>query len=87
MNELVAALWRDETPYILGAALLLVAILYRFLAAGRVTLKHSLLFFACWLLLDVVAAIFAARYEVAIASALHQAALLGLGYVNGKQNW
>lgn len=81
MNELVAALWRDETPYILGAALLLVAILYRFLAAGRVTLKHSLLFFACWLLLDVIAAIFAARYEVAIASALHQAALLGLGLV------
>ena len=81
MNELIAALWRDETPYILGAAVVLVAVLYRFLATGRVTLKHSLLFFAVWLLLDVVAAIFAARYEVTIAAALHQAALLGLGLV------
>lgn len=81
MNDLVRALWRDETPYILGAALVLVAVLYRYLAAGRITLKHSLLFFGFWLLLDVVAAIFAARYEVAIASALHQAALLGLGLV------
>ena len=81
MNEMIAALWRDETPYILGAAVLMVAIVYRFLGSGRVTLKHTLLFFACWLLLDVVAAIFAARYEVAIAATLHQAALLGLGLV------
>ena len=81
MNELIAALWRDETPYLLGAAIVLVALLFRFLATGRVTLKHSLLFFAVWLLLDVVAAIFAARYEVAIAAALHQAALLGFGLV------
>jgi small-conductance mechanosensitive channel/CRP-like cAMP-binding protein len=81
MNEMIAALWRDETPYILGAAVLMVAIVYRYLGSGRVTLKHTLLFFACWLLLDVVAAIFAARYEVAIAATLHQAALLGLGLV------
>ena len=66
MNELIAALWRDETPYVLGAALLLVAILYRFLATGRVTLKHSLLFFVFWLLLDAVAAFFAARHEARI---------------------
>ena len=26
MNEMIAALWRDETPYILGAAVLMVAI-------------------------------------------------------------
>jgi len=43
MNELISALWRDETPYIFGAAIVLVAVLYRFLATGRVTLKHSLL--------------------------------------------
>ena len=81
MNEMIAALWRDETPYVFGWALVLVLVLYRFLATGRVTLKHSLLFFAFWLLLDVVAAVFAARLQVVLASALHQAALLGLGLV------
>ena len=81
MNEMIASLWRDETPYVLGAAVLLGALLFRFLATGRVTLKHSLLFFAFWLILDAVAAVFAARYEVTIASALHQTALLGLGLV------
>ncbi|MFA7292086.1 MAG: mechanosensitive ion channel family protein [Rhodocyclaceae bacterium] len=81
MNEMIAALWRDETPYVFGFAVFMGAVLYRFLANGRVTLKHTLLFFAFWLLLDVVAAIFAARYEVTIATALHQAALLGLGLV------
>jgi small-conductance mechanosensitive channel/CRP-like cAMP-binding protein len=81
MNEMIAALWRDETPYVLGAAVLMAALLYRFLGAGRITLKHSLLFFGFWLLIDVVAAIFAARYEVQISAALHQAALLGLGLV------
>ena len=80
MNELIAALWRDETPHLLGAAIVLVALLFRFLATGRVTSSIR----CCsspWLLLDVVAAIFAARYEVAIAAALHQAALLGFGLV------
>lgn len=81
MNEMITALWRDETPYVFGFAVFMGAVLYRFLANGRVTLKHTLLFFVFWLLLDVVAAIFAARYEVTIAAALHQAALLGLGLV------
>lgn len=81
MNELVRALWRDETPYILGAAIVLGGLLFRFLAAGRVTLKHSLLFFVVWLLVDAVAAVFAARGEVTIAAALHQVALFGLGLV------
>lgn len=81
MNDMIAALWRDETPYIFGAALFLVAVLYRFLATGRITLKHSLLFFAFWLLLDVMAAIFAVRRQPDIAGGLHQAALLGLGLV------
>lgn len=81
MNEMLAALWRDETPYVLGAALLLVGILSRFLTVGRISLKHSLLFFACWLLLDVLAAFFAVRGQAAIAGGLHQTALLGLGLV------
>ena len=81
MNEMIAALWRDETPYVLGAAVVMVAVLYRFLASGRITLKHTMLFFGFWLLLDVLAAIFAARYQVIIAGMLHQAALLGLGLV------
>jgi small-conductance mechanosensitive channel/CRP-like cAMP-binding protein len=81
MNEMIAALWRDETPYVLGAVLVMAAVLYRFLASGRIALKHTMLFFGFWLLLDVLAAIFAARYQVIIAGMLHQAALLGLGLV------
>jgi small-conductance mechanosensitive channel/CRP-like cAMP-binding protein len=81
MNAMVAALWRDETPYVLGAALALAALLYRFMPAGRLRVRRSLLFFAFWLLLDVVAAIFAARLQAAIANGLHQAAVLGYGVV------
>ncbi|MCP5268328.1 MAG: mechanosensitive ion channel [Zoogloeaceae bacterium] len=81
MNDIVSALWRDETPYILGAVLLLLAVLYRVLETRRVALKHSLLFFACWLLIDLLAAIFVLRGQLAIAAGLHQAALLGLGLV------
>jgi small-conductance mechanosensitive channel/CRP-like cAMP-binding protein len=81
MNELIAALWRDETPYVLGTALALAALLYRFLAAGRVTVARSLAFFAFWLLLDVAAAVLALRAPGAVANGLHQAAVLGLGVV------
>lgn len=81
MSDLVLDLWRDATPYILGATLLLSAVLARFLAAGRISLKHSLLFFACWLALDAVAALFAWQGQVLIAAGIHQAALLGLGLV------
>ncbi len=79
MNALIAALWRDETPYLLATALALALVLYRGLATGRTTLKHSLLFFGFWLLLDAVAAVFAARGALDVAAGLHQAALLGLG--------
>jgi small-conductance mechanosensitive channel/CRP-like cAMP-binding protein len=81
MNELIATLWRDETPYVIGSTALMAAVLYRFLGNGRTTLRHTLLFFAFWLLLDVVAAVFAIRHEATIAAALHQATLLGLGLV------
>lgn len=81
MNPMIAALWRDETPYLLAAAALLAAVLYRWLAGERTTLKHTLVFFVFWLLLDVVAAVFAARGEAVIANGVHQAALLGLGLV------
>jgi small-conductance mechanosensitive channel/CRP-like cAMP-binding protein len=81
VSEILAALWRDETPYLFGVALALAAVLYRFLATGRVTLRNSLLFFGFWVLLDVVAAIFAARAQAAIAHGLHQAALLGWGVI------
>jgi small-conductance mechanosensitive channel len=73
--------WRDETPYILGAALLLSAILYRALAGGRLMLKHTLLFLAFWLLVDFAAGVFATRGEAAIAAGVHQVALLGFGLV------
>ena len=79
MNELIAALWRDETPYLLGAAVVLALLLQRFLATERTTLRHSLLLFGFWLLLDALAALFAVRQQAAIAAGLHQAALLGLG--------
>ncbi len=81
MSELFATLWRDETPYLLAVALGLMVVLYRGLPSGRRTLKHALLFFAFWLLLDALAAVFAARGSTDIAGGLHQAALLGLGVV------
>jgi small-conductance mechanosensitive channel len=56
-------------------------LLYRFMATGRETVKHPLLFLTFWVLLDVVAAIFSLRQQVAIANGLHQAAALGLGVV------
>ncbi|MDO9073988.1 MAG: mechanosensitive ion channel family protein [Rubrivivax sp.] len=81
MNEWIATLWRDETPYLLATALALALVLYPWLAAGRRTLKHSLLFFGFLLLLDALAAVFAVRGETGIATGMHQAVLLGLGVV------
>ncbi|MBW7902299.1 MAG: mechanosensitive ion channel family protein [Rhodocyclaceae bacterium] len=81
MSDAVLDLWRDATPYLLGASLLFAAALYRFLPGGRTPLKHSLLFLACWLGLDALAAVFAWQGRPAIAGGLHQAALLGLGLV------
>lgn len=81
MTELLSALWREETPYLLGATAALSLIVYHFLASGRGTLKNSLLLFGFWILLDVVAALFALRAQAVIAGGLHQAALLGLGVV------
>jgi small-conductance mechanosensitive channel/CRP-like cAMP-binding protein len=74
-------LWRDETPYILSAALLLSALLYYTLSGGRTTLRHTLLFLGLWFAVDAVAAIFSARGEAGVAAGVHQAALLGLGLV------
>ncbi len=81
MSDLIAALWRDETPYLLATALVLALVLFRGLSAGRKTLKHSLLLFVFCLLLDTLGAVFAVRGEAAVANGLHQAALLGLGVV------
>lgn len=81
MNSLLNHLWRDETPYIFGAALLLSALLFRALAGSRATLKHTLLFLAFWFLVDVAAGVFAMRGELAIAAGVHQLALLGFGLV------
>ena len=81
MSELITALWREETPYVLAVAVALSLIVYRFLAGGRGTLKNSLLLFGFLVLLDVVAAVFALRSQAVIANGLHQAALLGLGVV------
>lgn len=81
MNELIAALWRDETPYVYASALVLAALLWRLLAAARVSVRRTLLFLGLWTLVDVVAATFAVRQQAGIANGLHQAALLGLGIV------
>ncbi|MFC5301555.1 mechanosensitive ion channel family protein [Azospira restricta] len=81
MIQLVLDLWRDATPYLLGGALLLSAVLSRLPASGRTTLKHSLLFLVCWLGLDAVAVFFAWQGQVLIAAGVHQVALLGLGLV------
>jgi small-conductance mechanosensitive channel/CRP-like cAMP-binding protein len=81
MNDLVAALWREETPYVFAAVLVLVALLYRFMPAGRATVRRSLLFLGFWVLVDVAAAVFGLRAQAAIAGGLHQAAVLGLGVV------
>jgi small-conductance mechanosensitive channel/CRP-like cAMP-binding protein len=81
MNELIAALWRDETPYVYAATLALAALLWRLRASARVSVKHALLFLAFWTLLDLLAAVFAVRLQGGIASGLHQAAVFGLGVV------
>ncbi|MBA4177380.1 MAG: mechanosensitive ion channel protein MscS [Leptothrix sp. (in: Bacteria)] len=79
MNDLIRAIWRDETPYLLVTAVALALLLWRGLASGRATLRHSLLLFGLCLLLDVLAAVFGLRGEPKIAAGLHQAALLGSG--------
>jgi small-conductance mechanosensitive channel len=81
MSEWASALGRPEWPYVLGAALVLSALLHRFLAADRAVVRHSLLFFAFWLLLDLAAAVLAQRQPGALAAGLHEAALLGFGVV------
>ena len=81
MNEMLAALWREETPYVYGWALALAALLYRRMAGGPAAVRHALLFLAFWSLLDLLGAVFALRAQPAIAQGLHQAALLGLGVV------
>jgi small-conductance mechanosensitive channel/CRP-like cAMP-binding protein len=81
ITHVVGHLWRDETPYILGAAALLATLVYYTLLGSRTTLKHSLLFLGLWLLVDFVAAVFSARGEARMAVAIHHVALLGLGLV------
>jgi small-conductance mechanosensitive channel/CRP-like cAMP-binding protein len=81
MNDLAAALWREETPVIVGSALVLVLILLWAPATRRSALLHALLFFAVWLLLDGLAAVFALGRHDAIAHGLYQAALLLQGVV------
>lgn len=81
MEALIATLWRDETRYVFGAALLLAALLYRWLPGGRSTLRHALFLLGALALLDLVAAVFALRGRTTLADGLHQAALVGLGVV------
>ncbi len=81
MSDPLAVLWRDETPYLLATVVVLAAVVYRGLASGRKTLRHSLLLFAFFLLLDALAALAAAHGVADVARGLHQAAVLGLGVV------
>ena len=79
--DVIAAFWRPESPWVYGAIVLLAALLLRLLASGRETVRHSLLFAVPWLLLDIAAALLAARGLTGPADALRQAAVLGLGIV------
>ena len=81
MSELFLALWRDQTPVLLAATLVLAVLLHRFLPADRATVRHTLLLFLMCLLLEVVAAVFTLRAQAAIAAGLHEAATLGQGVV------
>ena len=81
IEHVIGHLWRDETPYVLGAASFLAALLYYTLSGGRTTLKHTLLFLGLWILVDAVAAFFSARGEARMAVGIHHVALLGLGLV------
>lgn len=81
INSLVEHLWRDETVYFFALALLLLAVLYRTLSGSRTTLKHTLLFFCIWLVVDLLAALLAVRGDTARAAMIHQAGLFGLGLV------
>ena len=75
--DVIAAFWRPESPWVYGAIVLLAALLLRLLASGRETVRHSLLFAVPWLLLDIAAALLAARGLTGPADALRQAAVLG----------
>ncbi|NJA89321.1 mechanosensitive ion channel [Rhodocyclus tenuis] len=81
IDSVMQHLWRDETPYVFGAALVLSLLLFRALAGNRAILKHTLLFLAFWFLVDVAATLFAVRGELKIADGVHQVALLGFGLV------
>ncbi|MBI5258185.1 MAG: mechanosensitive ion channel family protein [Burkholderiales bacterium] len=81
MSDWASAFWRAETPYLLGATLLLALLLYRCLPGGRATLRHTLAFFALMLVLQALGAVFALRQQPAVARGLHEAALLGGGVV------
>jgi len=81
MNGFLLELWRDETPFLLAATLLLSGVLARYLRGSRLPLKHSLLFLACWLAVDGVALLSSWQGHSRIAGGLHQTALLGLGLV------
>jgi small-conductance mechanosensitive channel/CRP-like cAMP-binding protein len=81
MSNWTAALWRNELTVIFGIALLLTAVLHRFLPASRPALKRTLLVLAMLALLDLADAALVASLQPAIAQGLHHAAVLGLGVV------
>lgn len=81
MVEVFSALWRPEVLAVYAAALLLAALLHRFMASGRETVRHSLLFLATCGLLELAAALFAQQAQAGVTRGLQQAAVLGLGVV------
>ncbi len=81
MSDFLASLLRDDLPWIVAAALLSAPLLRRRVPEGREAVRPTLLMLAVWLVVDLMAALLAWRHELAMASALHQVAVLGFGLV------
>ncbi|MBL8307463.1 MAG: mechanosensitive ion channel [Rubrivivax sp.] len=81
MEGFLATLWREDTPWIGAVALLAGLVLWRRLPGGREAVRPTLLMLLVWVVVDLVAAAFALRGQVAMAKTAHQLAVLGFGLV------
>lgn len=79
MQDLSAAFWRAETPYVLGGALLLALLLLQALKDDRATIARTLLLFGALLLLDLLQAGLARSAPWGLARGL--LLLVQLGYL------
>lgn len=71
--------WREELPYVLGTALALAALLWRFLPADRRSVRYTSGFFVLCLAGQFAAGVLAARNLHAGAATVHELFLVGSG--------